>query len=55
MRPASGHRRDEGGTQRDLGLAEADIADDEPVHRACPRSRSPSTSLIARSWSSVSS
>ena len=28
-----GHRRDEGGAQRDLGLAEADIADDQPVHR----------------------
>ena len=27
------HRRDEGGAQRDLGLAEADIAADEPVHR----------------------
>src|SRR5262249_39962861 len=27
------HRRDEGGAQRDFGLAEADIAADEPVHR----------------------
>ena len=27
------HRRDEGGAQRDLGLAEADIAADQPVHR----------------------
>lgn len=26
------HRRDEGGAQRHLGLAEADIADDQPVH-----------------------
>ncbi len=31
-----GHRRDEGGAQRDLGLAEADIAAHQPVHRlAC--------------------
>ena len=30
------HRRDEGGAQRDLGLAEADVAADQPVHRlAC--------------------
>ena len=28
------HRRDEGGAQGDLRLAEADIAADEPVHRA---------------------
>ena len=27
------HRRDKGGAQRHLGLAEADIADDQPVHR----------------------
>ena len=27
------HRRDEGRAQRDLGLAEADIAADQPVHR----------------------
>ena len=27
------HHRDEGGAQRDLGLAEADIAADQPVHR----------------------
>ena len=27
------HRGDEGGAQRDLGLAEADIAADQPVHR----------------------
>ena len=27
------HRGDEGGAQRDLGLAEADIAADEPIHR----------------------
>ena len=27
------HRRDEGGAQRDLGLAEADVAADQPVHR----------------------
>jgi hypothetical protein len=32
-RPAARHRRDEGGAQRDLGLAEADIAADQPVHR----------------------
>ena len=30
----AGHRDREGGAQRDLGLAEADIAADEPVHRA---------------------
>ena len=30
----SGHRGDERGTQRHLGLAEADVADDQPVHRA---------------------
>ena len=29
----AGDRRREGGAQRDLGLAEADIAADEPVHR----------------------
>jgi hypothetical protein len=29
----SGHRRDEGGAQRDLGLAETDVAADEAVHR----------------------
>ena len=28
-----GHRGDEGGAQRDLGLAEADVAADQPVHR----------------------
>ena len=27
------HRGDEGGAQRDLGLAEADIAADQPIHR----------------------
>ena len=27
------HRRDEGGAQRHLGLAEADVAADQPVHR----------------------
>ena len=27
------HHRDEGGAQRDLGLAEADVAADQPVHR----------------------
>ena len=30
---AAGQRRDEGGAQRHLGLAEADIAADQPVHR----------------------
>ena len=29
----AGHRRDEGGAQRHLRLAEADIAADQPVHR----------------------
>ena len=29
----AGHGGDEGGTQRDLRLAEADVADDQPVHR----------------------
>ena len=28
-----GHRRDEGGAQRDLGLAETDVSADQPVHR----------------------
>ncbi len=32
-----GHRRDEGGAQRDLGLAEADVAADQPVHRLARR------------------
>ena len=27
------HRRDERGAQGDLGLTEADIADDQPIHR----------------------
>ena len=27
------HRGDESGAQRDLGLAEADVAADQPVHR----------------------
>ena len=27
------HRGDEGGAQRDLGLAEADVAADQPIHR----------------------
>ena len=27
------HRGDEGGAQRDFGLAEADVAADQPVHR----------------------
>ena len=31
------HRGDEGGAQRDLGLAEADIAADQPVHRPARR------------------
>ena len=31
------HRRDEGGAQRHLGLAEADIAADQPVHRPAGR------------------
>ena len=43
------HRRDERGAQRDLGLAEADVAAHQPVHRlafgevarARPRSRAP--------------
>ena len=29
----SGHRHDEGRAQRDLGLAETDVAADQPVHR----------------------
>ena len=44
----------ERGPQRDLGLAVADVADDEPVHRH-GRSMSALTSAVARSWSSVSS
>ena len=31
------HRRDERAAQRDLGFAEADIADDQPVHRLARR------------------
>ena len=31
------HRGDEGGAERDLGLAEADVAADQAVHRAGPR------------------
>ena len=31
------HRRDEGGAQRHLGLAEADVAADQPVHRPAGR------------------
>src|SRR3546814_20513214 len=31
------HRGDEGGAERDLGLAEPDVAADEPVHRAARR------------------
>ena len=33
----AGKRGDEGGAQRDLGLAEADIAADQPVHRLARR------------------
>ena len=44
----------ERGAQRDLGLAVADVADDEPVHRP-RRSMSALTSATARSWSMVSS
>ena len=33
----AGHGGDEGGAQRDLGLAEADIAADQPVHRPAGR------------------
>ena len=33
----AGHRDDERGAQRDLGLAEADIAADQPVHRVARR------------------
>ena len=50
----AGHGGDEGGAQRDLGLAEADIAADQAVHRLAA-ARSGSTSSMARSWSSVSS
>jgi hypothetical protein len=41
-----GHGRDEGRAQRHLGLAEADIAADQPVHRP-PRGRSSITRSIA--------
>jgi hypothetical protein len=43
-----GHRRDEGRAQAPLGLAEADIAADQAVHRR-PEAMSPSTSSIAAS------
>ena len=33
----AGHRGHEGGAQRHLGLAEADVAADEPIHRAARR------------------
>ena len=34
---SSRHRGDERGPQRDLGLAEADIAADQPIHRPAGR------------------
>jgi hypothetical protein len=48
------HGHHEGATQGDLGLAEADVAADQPVHRLAEE-RSSSTSETAFSWSSVSS
>ena len=39
-------RGDEGGAQRHLGLAEADVAAHQPVHRACPEPRSSSTASM---------
>ena len=47
------HRR-EGGAHGDLGLAEADVAADQPVHRLSDR-MSASTSSMASAWSGVSS
>ena len=44
----------ERGAQGDLGLAVADVADDQPIHRPV-RSMSALTSSAARSWSIVSS
>jgi hypothetical protein len=48
------HRRDEGGAQRHLGLAEADIAADQPVHRPAG-AEIVETASMAVCWSSVSS
>jgi hypothetical protein len=48
------HGGDEGGAQRHLGLAEADIAADQPVHRPA-RGQILEHVSMAFSWSSVSS
>ena len=48
-------RGDERGAHRDLGLAEADIAADDAVHRAARWPDRSSTWRIACAWSSVSS
>ena len=50
---AAGHRRDKGGAQRHLGLAEADIAADQPVHRLA-RGHIGQRVVDRASWSSVS-
>ena len=47
--------RDEGGAQRDLGLAEADVAADQAVHRLAASTMSWITAWIAARWSGVSS
>ena len=49
------HGGDEGGAERHLRLAEADVAADEPVHRAAGLTRSSRVASIAAIWSSVSS
>ena len=49
------HGGDERGAQRDLGLAEADVAADQPVHRLAATRDRPARRSMARSWSSVSS
>ncbi len=49
------HGGDECRAQRNLGLAKADIAADEPVHRAAGFEIASTTASIAACWSSVSS
>ena len=46
---------DEGGAQRDLGLAEADVAAHQAVHRLAGAPCPAITASIAAAWSGVSS
>ena len=46
---------DERGAQRDLGLAEADVAADQAVHRLAAAPGRAITGAIAAAWSAVSS